>query len=44
MTVAVEAAGDAVVFEGVSFYFCSAGCRSRFEAEPARYVAATDRG
>ena len=38
MTVAVEAAGDAVVFEGASYYFCSAGCRSRFEAEPARYV------
>lgn len=38
MTVAVEAAGDAVVFEGVSYYFCSAGCRSSFEAEPARFL------
>jgi xanthine dehydrogenase accessory factor len=38
MTVAVEAAGDAVVFDGVSYYFCCAGCRSRFEADPARYV------
>ena len=41
MTVAVDAAGDAVVFDGVSYYFCSAGCRSRFEADPARYVTAT---
>ena len=40
MTVAVEAAGDAVVHEGVSYYFCSAGCRGRFEAEPSRYVTA----
>ena len=42
MTVAVEAAGDAVVFEGVSYYFCSDGCRSRLEAEPARYALASD--
>ena len=41
MTVAVEAAGDAVVLDGVSYYFCCAGCRSRFEAEPSRYLAAT---
>jgi xanthine dehydrogenase accessory factor len=40
MTVAVEAAGDAFVLEGVSYYFCCAGCRSRFEAEPARYLTA----
>jgi xanthine dehydrogenase accessory factor len=41
MTVSVEAAGDAVQFDGVSYYFCSSGCRSRFEADPARYVTAT---
>jgi xanthine dehydrogenase accessory factor len=41
MTVAVDGAGDAVVIEGVSYYFCCAGCRSRFEAEPSRYLAAT---
>jgi xanthine dehydrogenase accessory factor len=41
MTVSVEAAGDAVLFDGVRYYFCSAGCRSRFEADPARYVTAT---
>ena len=40
MTVAVHAAGDAVVLDGVSYYFCCAGCRSRFEADPARYLTA----
>jgi xanthine dehydrogenase accessory factor len=40
MTVAVEAAGDAVVFEGVGYYFCCDGCRSRFEQDPARYATA----
>ena len=25
--------------EGQAFYFCAAGCRSRFEAEPARYLS-----
>jgi xanthine dehydrogenase accessory factor len=40
MMVVVEAAGDAVVFEGVSYYFCAAGCRARFEAEPTRYATA----
>ena len=40
MTVAVDAAGDAVVVEDVSYYFCCAGCRSRFEAEPSNYLTA----
>ena len=42
MTVAVGSADAAVVFEGVSYFFCAEGCRSRFEAEPARYVTAPD--
>ena len=37
MTVAVEAAAERVVREGVTVVFCSAHCRSRFEAEPDRY-------
>lgn len=41
MTVAVEAAGDAFVLDGVSYYFCCPGCRSRFEADPARYLSAS---
>jgi P-type Cu+ transporter len=26
------------VHEGRTYYFCGAGCRSRFEADPARYL------
>ena len=26
--------------EGAAYYFCSAGCREKFIADPARYVAA----
>ena len=40
MTVAVGSGEAPVVHEGVSYHFCSAGCRSRFEAEPSRYVTA----
>ena len=38
MTVAVGSGEAPVVYEGVSYHFCCAGCRSRFEAEPSRYV------
>jgi xanthine dehydrogenase accessory factor len=38
MEVAVGAAKESSVHEGVTFYFCGAGCRSRFEADPARYL------
>jgi xanthine dehydrogenase accessory factor len=38
MTVAIEGAGEPVVYEGVSYWFCNPGCRSRFEADPARYI------
>ncbi|MGH3015606.1 MAG: XdhC family protein [Gaiellaceae bacterium] len=38
MTVAVEAAAERVVHEGVTMVFCSAHCRARFEAEPERYA------
>ena len=26
--------------EGTTYYFCSEGCRKKFEAEPAKYLAA----
>ncbi len=29
-------------FQGRPYYFCSEGCRSKFEAEPARYVLASE--
>ncbi|MGH3057771.1 MAG: XdhC family protein [Gaiellaceae bacterium] len=38
MPVAVEAAAERVVHEGVTMVFCSAHCRARFEAEPERYA------
>ena len=38
MTVAVEAAAERVVHDGVTVVFCSAHCRARFEAEPERYA------
>jgi xanthine dehydrogenase accessory factor len=38
MTVAVQVAAERVVHEGVTVVFCSAHCRARFEAEPARYA------
>ena len=39
MTVAVEGAREVALHEGVTYVFCSAHCRTRFEAEPARYVS-----
>ena len=38
MTVAVEAAAERLVHEGVTVVFCSAHCKARFEAEPDRYA------
>ncbi len=31
-----------VVHEGHSYHFCSAGCRSKFLADPAKYLSKTD--
>ena len=39
MTVAVATAEESVVHDGVTYYFCSAHCRKKFEADPARYLA-----
>jgi xanthine dehydrogenase accessory factor len=39
MEVAVGAAKETTVHEGATYYFCGAGCRSRFEADPARYLS-----
>lgn len=38
MTVALPSA-ETAAHEGTAYAFCSAGCRARFEAEPARYLA-----
>jgi xanthine dehydrogenase accessory factor len=41
MLVALDGAKETVEHEGVTYAFCSAHCRKRFEAEPSRYLAAT---
>jgi len=38
MTVTAGPAGRPLDYEGITYYFCSAGCRARFEASPASYV------
>jgi xanthine dehydrogenase accessory factor len=37
MTVTAGRAGRPLRHEGVTYYFCSAGCRSEFESNPAPY-------
>ena len=39
MTVDPATAKEKVDFGGATYYFCSAGCRSAFEKDPARYTA-----
>jgi xanthine dehydrogenase accessory factor len=39
MTVRVGSPTETTVHAGVMYYFCGAGCRRRFEADPARYVS-----
>jgi xanthine dehydrogenase accessory factor len=38
MTVAADESSYPLEHEGVTYYFCSAGCRREFEADPAAYV------
>ena len=38
MSVAVTDTAEATVHAGVSYYFCCAGCRERFEHDPTPYV------
>jgi xanthine dehydrogenase accessory factor len=41
MTVSVAGAPETAIHEGVMYFFCCAGCRQRFEAEPSRYLTTT---
>jgi xanthine dehydrogenase accessory factor len=41
MTVQVATARYRSVYEGKTFYFCSAGCLQKFEENPAEYASAT---
>ena len=38
MTVAADRSGKPLEYEGVTYYFCSAGCRRAFEKDPAAYA------
>jgi xanthine dehydrogenase accessory factor len=38
MTVTADASGRPLVHEGVTYYFCSSGCRRAFAQDPAAYV------
>jgi xanthine dehydrogenase accessory factor len=38
MTVAADASGRPYEYEGTTYYFCSAGCRSAFETDPSAYT------
>ena len=40
MTVDVASAVYRSTFEDTTYYFCSAGCLTRFEENPARFAAA----
>ncbi len=42
MTVDPETAAAAFEYEGTSYYFCNPGCKTRFEAEPEKYLAQDD--
>jgi Cu+-exporting ATPase len=39
MTVDPESAAGHATHDGVTYYFCSAGCRGKFVADPDRYLA-----
>jgi xanthine dehydrogenase accessory factor len=38
MTVVIATSTETTVHAGVMYYFCGAGCRRRFEEDPARYL------
>src|SRR5690606_7892789 len=39
MTVDPDTAGHSTVHGGRQYYFCSSGCKAKFETDPARYLA-----
>jgi xanthine dehydrogenase accessory factor len=41
MTVAAAPSSHPLAHDGVTYYFCCAGCRARFEADPAAYLKET---
>jgi xanthine dehydrogenase accessory factor len=43
MTVAIAGARHSAEVKGRMYYFCCAGCRTKFLADPARYPSSPDR-
>ena len=41
MTVDPKTASHKSVYHGQTYYFCSAGCKAKFQANPAKYLEAT---
>ena len=39
MTVDPDKAAGKSEYEGRTYYFCSSGCKKRFDANPAQYAA-----
>jgi YHS domain-containing protein len=39
MTVTADASGRPLAYAGSTYYFCSPGCRSRFEADPTAFLS-----
>lgn len=44
MDVDVARAAGSRELAGQTFYFCGAGCASKFDADPARYAKASEKG
>ncbi len=40
MTVEIETAKHTLVYEGTTYYFCGKGCKTAFDKEPEKYLAA----
>jgi YHS domain-containing protein len=38
MTVTADASGRPLQHDGITYYFCSAGCRRAFENDPAAHL------
>lgn len=44
MTVVAEASEHVAEFDGITYHFCGAGCRSRFLTEPKQFAGSSDTG
>jgi len=39
---AAKAKGNTLTYQSTEYFFCCAGCKAKFEAEPEKYLAATE--